>query len=72
MPVVEIASFVASEALLADHDLLKDALEHVSKTDGFLRYVKSRPFVCHTEVYFLGSARMPACRLKIRRLRTSP
>ncbi|EDR13795.1 uncharacterized protein LACBIDRAFT_292588 [Laccaria bicolor S238N-H82] len=36
MPVVEIASFVASEALLADHDLLKGALEHVSKVNGFI------------------------------------
>lgn len=50
MPVVEFASFVASEALIANHDLLKGALDDVSKVDGFLRYAKSHLFVCHTEV----------------------
>jgi hypothetical protein len=41
MPVVEFASFVASEALLANHDLLEGAVDDISKVDGFIRYAKS-------------------------------
>lgn len=37
MPVVEFASFVASEALLANRDLLAGALDDVSKVNGCLR-----------------------------------
>ncbi|KIK07939.1 hypothetical protein K443DRAFT_604541 [Laccaria amethystina LaAM-08-1] len=36
MPVVEFASFVASEALLANHDLLEGAVDDISKVDGFI------------------------------------
>ena len=38
MPVVEIATFQASEALLANPDLALGALAMIKKSEGFLEY----------------------------------
>lgn len=38
MPVVEIATFPASDALIADHDLALGSLEILKKAEGFLGY----------------------------------
>jgi len=51
MPVVEIASWPASDAYLADPKVLLPGIEYLKKVDGCIRYLRRLTGMIHSFIY---------------------